>query len=1122
MDLGGWLRSLGLERYEAAFRENAIDDTVLLSLTAEDLKDLGVGVVGHRRRLLDAIAALRADTRSKAPPDAVPAADRTTKDSAERRQVTVMFCDLVGSTALSARMDPEDLRDVISAYQTCLAETVRHFGGFLAKYLGDGVLVYFGYPQAHEDDAEQAVRAGLALVEAIAKLDVGQATALRVRIGIATGLVVVGDLLGEGAAQEQAVVGETPNVAARLQALAEPGQVVISQGTQRLTAGLFDYQDLGRVTLKGLVEPVQAWQVTGASAVRSRFEAQHATNLTPLVGREEELELLLRCWRQAANGEGRVVLLSGEPGIGKSRLTVALQERLQAGPHTRMRYFCSPHHTDSALYPTIAQLERAAGFERDDTPEAKLDKITSLLGPSSEHENDIQLLAELLSIPTGARYAPLNWSPQRKKEKTLDALLRQLQMLSRQRPVLVVYEDVHWIDPSSHELLDMIVGRAASLPVLLIITFRPEFAPPWIGQAGVSTLSLSRLGRREGAALVEQVAGGNPLPDDITAEIVERTDGIPLFVEELTKAVLEAAAHEGDAKPVVSAAPVPTLAVPATLHASLMARLDRLGTNVREVAQIGAVIGREFSFELLAAVAGRGGQELRAALDRLTDAGLVFCRGTPPEATFLFKHALVQDAAYATLLRSARKRLHRRIAELLEERFPNKAQFEPELLARHYTHADLTEAATAYWQKAAVHALQRSANLEAVRHIDQGLGLLRTLPETRKRYEQELKFEIALAQALRVTRGYGATETLQACTRAHELVDKVGTVLERMAVMYGLFAVHYVRSELPRAYELADLCLRLAKSQSDPGYSILGHRIVGTTLWALGDLLGGKDHLERAIDLYEPARDRKDVFRFAHDHRVTALAFLALDLWCLGYPQDALRANASAVEQAHAIGDASSLAIALSFGALLNTILRRDLARAEGQLAEALPLYREHGFPMYAAWATSLQGSIAAQRGQAGAAVESIASGMAASERTGTGIFQPLLRAELARALADAGQSDAALGAVSDALRLADTTKEKFAEPELHRVKGDVFLARPRPLAADAEASYKAAIDVARRQSGKGWELRAATSLARLWRDQGQRQQAHDLLAPVYGWFTEGFDTHDLRGAKALLEELAP
>jgi class 3 adenylate cyclase len=545
---------------------------------------------------------------------------------AERRQLTVMFCDLVGSTALSSRLDPEDMREIIGAYHRCCAEQIIKSGGFVAKYMGDGILGYFGYPQAHEDDAERAVRAALTVIEAVPKLNPGHDAVLRVRAGIATGLVVVGDLIGEGVAQEHGIVGDTPNLAARLQALAEPGQVVISLGTRRLTGGQFEYRDLGRVTLKGLADPVQAWQVTGTSAMQSRFEAQHETSLTPLVGREEELELLLRRWRQAANGEGCVVLLSGEPGIGKSRLTVALEEQLQGEPRTRLRYFCSPHHTDSAFYPVIAQVERAAAFERQDAPETKLDKLVSLFAPSSQ-DSDIQLVAQLLSIPTGDRYAPLNVSPQRKKEKTFEALLRQLEMLSRQRPVLLLYEDVHWIDPSSRELLDMTVERVASLPVLLIITFRPEFQPSWTGQAHVSTLNLSRLGRREGTALVQRVAGNNPLPDDIMAEIVERTDGVPLFVEELTKAVLEAGPHDEDAARSVSTAPLPALAVPATLHASLMARLDRLGPAAKEVAQIGAAIGREFSYELLSPVAERSDGELRGAVSRRTNCFRQWQRG---------------------------------------------------------------------------------------------------------------------------------------------------------------------------------------------------------------------------------------------------------------------------------------------------------------------------------------------------------------------------------------------------------------------------------------------------------------------------------------------------------------
>ena len=565
-----------------------------------------------------------------------------------------MFVDLVGSTALASRLDPEDLREIIGAYHRCVADTVAHFGGFVAKYMGDGVLVYFGYPQAHENAAEQAVRAGLALVDTVRRLQ--QPEPLRVRIGIATGQVVVGDLITSGEGQERGVVGETPNLAARLQALAEPDAVVIGPQTRQLLGDLFEYRDLGAVEVKGFPEPIHPYQVVWESAVESRFEALHGATPTPLVGREEEVDLLQRHWHRAKSGEGRVVLLSGEPGIGKSRLTVALQERLQNEPHTRLRYFCSPHHQDSALHPTIAQLERAAGFERDDTPERKLDKLAALLAPASPEDG--ALLAELLSLPTEGRFPPLQLTPQRKKEKTFEALLRQLEDLARQGPVLMLFEDVHWIDPSSRELLDLVIERVPRLPVLLLVTFRPEFQPPWTGQAHVTILVLNRLDRREGAALVQRVVGNGELPSDVVAEIIERTDGVPLFVEELTKAVLEG----GNAGIVLSRAAATALNVPATLHASLMARLDRLGSAAKEVAQVGAILGREFSYELLAAVAQRNAAELDAALDQLVGAGLAFRRGAPPQATYLFKHALVQDAAYGTLLRGKRQELHRRVA----------------------------------------------------------------------------------------------------------------------------------------------------------------------------------------------------------------------------------------------------------------------------------------------------------------------------------------------------------------------------------------------------------------------------------------------------------------------------
>ncbi len=592
MDVGGWLRRLGLEQYEATFRENNVDETVLPSLTAEDLKDLGVGFVGDRRKLLDAIAALRAGASAPTPlSDAPAAAQRPAEDTAERRYVTVMFSDLVGSTALSARMDPEDLREIISSYQRCVTDTVRRFGGFVAKYMGDGVLIYFGYPQAHEDDAERAVRAALEVIAAVGALK--SSVRLQTRAGIATGLVVVGDLVGSGEAQERGIVGETPNFAARLQGLAEPNGVVIAESTRRLLGDLFELQDLGPLELRGIPGYVRASAVLRPSTVEGRFDALHAGGLTELIGREEELELLLRRWSKARTGQGQVVLVFGEPGIGKSRLSAAVMERLASEPHTRLRYFCSPQHTDSAFHPIIGQLERAAGFAHDDTSQTKLDKLDALLVQTSTSQQDAAVFAEMLSLPNNSRYPALDLTPQHRREKTLEALTRQLETLVRSSPVLMIFEDAHWADPTSLEAFGRTVNRIANLPVLLIVTFRPEFEAPWVGQAHVTALAMNRLAERDIATMIDRVVGNNSLPANTRKDIIERTDGIPLFVEEMTKAVLEAGG-ELEAMQTLAAAPSAARAVPASLHASLMARLDRLGP-AKQVAQIGAAIGREFS-----------------------------------------------------------------------------------------------------------------------------------------------------------------------------------------------------------------------------------------------------------------------------------------------------------------------------------------------------------------------------------------------------------------------------------------------------------------------------------------------------------------------------------------------
>src|SRR3984893_759105 len=641
MDVAEWLRGLGLEQYAPAFRDNDIDAEVLRRLTGEDLRELGVRSIGHRRRVLDAISALGAalaDVPSTGSPPDVPA-----QAEAERRQLTVMFCDLVGSTALSAQLDPEDLREVIGAYHRAVSKIIAEADGFVSRYMGDGVLVYFGYPQAHEDDAERAVRAGLGAIDAVSHLDI-KFVKLQARVGIATGLVVVGDLIGEGSAQEQSVVGETPPLPPRLQTLAEPDTVVIAAGTRRLVGDLFEYRHLGAVELKGIAAPVPAWQVLRPSLVESRFEALRGSALTRLVGRDEEIALLLRRWARAKAGAGQVVLISGEAGIGKSRIAAGLEERLLAEPYLRLRYFSSPYHQDSALFPFVDQLGRVAGFARDDEPAIKLEKLEGLLARAASPEEDVALLADLLSLPPSERYPLPDLSPQRKKERTLEALIRQLERFAGQQPVVMVLEDAHWIDPTSRELLDLTVERVRSLPVLLIVTFRPEFQPPWTGQPQVTTLTLNRLDRRDRTALVLQISGGKALPAEVVDQIVDRTDGVPLFVEELTKSVLESGLLREQADRYVLDRALPPFAIPTSLHDSLMARLDRLA-SVRLVAQIGAAIGREFSYALLRAVSRLPEDELQAALGRLVASELVFQRGTPPDAVYSFKHALVQDAA---------------------------------------------------------------------------------------------------------------------------------------------------------------------------------------------------------------------------------------------------------------------------------------------------------------------------------------------------------------------------------------------------------------------------------------------------------------------------------------------
>jgi len=1133
VDIATWLHGLGLQQYEQAFRDNAIDVAVLPELTADDLRDLGVGLVGHRRKLLAAIASLRSGTapaRAAAP----------TNSAGERRQLTVMFCDLVGSTALSLGRDPEDLRDLIAAYHRAVAEVVERFEGFLARYMGDGILIYFGYPRASENDAERAARCALALVEAVSGLKLAEE--LRARIGIATGMVVVG-----GAAPEHDVVGETPNLAARLQSLAAPNTVLIDEATRRLIGGLFEYSELGAIEPRGFTGTVFAWQVLRPSTVASRFEALRALSPTPLVGRSEELEFLSRRWERAKKGEGQVVLLLGEPGIGKSRIAGELAQRLQGEAHCHLRYFCAPHHQDTALYPVITHLEHAAGFASDDPPAAKLEKLRQLLGQgrlghlrrrvaahagqrsrNREHEAELvllavagvrqALLADLLSLPRGGALPEINLTPQRKKEKILETLLGLLEDLSRKRPVLMLFEDVHWIDPTSRELLDLTIERIRRQPVLLLITFRPEFQEAWNGAAHVSALLLNRLDTSEGSVLAEAVAG-KALPDEVVTHIADRTDGVPLFVEELTRAVVESGLLRDEGDRYFLDRPMPSVAIPPSLHASLLSRLDRLGPMAKEIAQIGAAIGRDFAYELLAAVAGRSESELQHALIRLVEAGLVFQRGVPPDAVFWFKHALVQDAAYSTLLRGRRQQLHSRVAGTLQGQFREIAKAQPALLAHHCTEAGLTEQAIAYWLAAGRQAWRRSVTAEAVALLRRGLALVPALPDGAGRQETELELRIALGQALTANQGWGAQELAEVHSRARELASILNRPRALLFALWGQFMNHFARADLKQARRLAEELRELGDTAGDVLMQVMGSHAVGLACFQLGEFTAGRAYLDKGLVLVNPAHlgSIGQQLRVS-DARIQIRIVSSRLLACFGHLDQALFHSDAALDEARRLSHSQTLAAALAAAWITRWLVRLAPGSLLQYADELLAFATEHGLGLFRASALVCRGWCLAALGRAEEGISVLTAGLASLGELGVKIWRPCILTLLGDARRMDGQWPAALKHFAEARHLAEETEDRWCQAETARLSGDVLVAMGDR--TGAEASYHETIAIAQEQSAKLWELRAAASLARLWRDRGRLAEARDLLAPVYGWFTEGFGTPDLKEAKALLDEL--
>jgi class 3 adenylate cyclase/predicted ATPase len=1064
-------------------------------------------------RVGNATSALSTSTRSKTP-------GTPTAPSAERRQLTIMFCDMVGSSALSTRLDPEEQGEVIAAFHTCCGNEIKALGGMVAQYLGDGVLAYFGYPTAHENDAERAILAGLAILKSVGTIRTEADIVVQVRIAIGSGVVVVGDLMREGVTQENAAIGETTNLVARLQGVTEPNSLVISPLTHRLVGGLFEYRDLGRHNLKGFPEPVHVRQVLGISKVESRFEAQHQTGTSPLLGREEELDLLLRRWDEAKLGEGGVVLLTGEPGIGKSRITQALRDRLTSDPHTPLSYFCSPLHQGSALYPFISQLNRVAGIERDDSDEAKLDKLQSLLAQSIGNlDEDMPLFAALLSIPGGDRYPLPVMTPQRRKERTLSTLLDQVKRIATHQPVLIVFEDLHWIDPTSLELLSLAIEQISGQRILLLATARPEFTPPWPSHSHISNIALSRLNRSDGETLILGITKGKPLPAEVRDQIIGRTDGVPLFIEELTKTVLESGLLREGADHYELTSPLPPLAIPSTLHASLLARLDRLSA-VKDVAQIGAVIGREFSYPLIAAAAVLPEQNLKDALSQLVAAELIYQRGVPPDATYQFKHALVQDSSYASLVRSRRQQLHGAVARALEEHFADIVATEPETVAHHLTEAGLTESALSYWLKAGQRATARPAYQEAVSHIERGLALFKALPESADRDRRELDFLIALRAPLIAVTGFALNPEFEArAERTIVLAEKVGDVGRLYASLHAQSGYFWATGKHRKSRDFAERCRTLALRHGDRVTRLRAHLIMGLSLLHGGELSAAQTEFEQSIALYDPERDRSVPGQSANQF-VFSSAYLAWTLWISGYPECAARTQAQALTHAAKVNDVATTGWAhFVAGVQLDQLFGNVAAVLDHtQILDAL--LSEHGIKSYQAKVAFYKGWAASSSNELQNGIAPMHHALTLLEAKNVGDQIPYLMNLVAEVHARAGDVLRALALCGEAQQRIRQSEEYIWLAELHRIEGEVRRAAGHP-ASDVEVCLEGALEVSRRQGARVFELRAAMSLARLWRDEGKGVEAHDLLAPIYAWFTEGFDTIDLKAAKALLAELS-
>ena len=1121
-DIQNWLAELGLQKYAEAFVDAEIEYSDLSELTDDDLKEIGLPV-GPRRRASSAITAMKGNANSTPTdaPDAAPAAPGVPTNrapasapvtDAERRHLTVMFVDLVGSTEMATRMDAEDMRDVITSYQNTVAGVVSRYEGFVAKFMGDGVLCYFGWPRANEDDAERAVRAGLSIIEAVRKTKAPNGAPFATRIGIATGVVIVGDMIGSGATQEAAVVGETPNLAARLQGVAQPNQLVLPQETRRLLGNTYKLTSIGAQDLKGVGAPVEAFVVDGETALESRFAARQSGAMTPIVGREREIELMTERWALARSGQGQLVIVSGEAGIGKSRITRAVIDQITIEEdNIRMTYQCSPYHADSAFYPVIQQMSFAAGFASSDDAETRLDKLETLLG---DDQDTLRLVAPLLGLDGEARYGALDLTPAQQRAQTMKVLASLLVQQAAEKPLLLVYEDLHWVDPTSQELLDILLDQIADQPVMILATARPTYEYGFGGHPIVTKFALNRLGKDQISAIVAKLTDGKALPDEIMTIVAQRTDGVPLFVEELTKTILESGALKEDGERYVLNGPLSAIAIPTTLHDSLMARLDRLNP-IKEVAQTAACIGREFSHGLLSQISPLPDAELSEAMDGLIAAELIYRRGLPPEATYLFKHALVRDAAYESLLKENRRAVHNRILSALE----TDADIAPEVLATHAEAANLTDRAIDLWAVAGKAAIALPAFDEAISHLGRAIELITPQLENSDvpPFERALGLQVPLSMTLLARKGFTADETLESFEKALVLADKVGETPMRYSILYGLWIGKGARGQHREALRSAEALVEETANAPNTPPMVVANRVAGASHFLMGNFAEAQRYLGVALANYDSIAHAGLANQFGQDIGVTIHVFQAMNSLMLGQTERATTHLNEAESVAKSTDHIQTICYLLNMRFIYG-LASGDRPDVERCLNEVSPIAQEHNLALWSAMIPMCIENLAAYNGdktsmerwqKAGAAIDAIKFNL----------FIVSFRVDLARSALAMGFHDDAAELAKKAQELIDETGETYTLSDLHRVQAEIAMADDD--AETAEKCLVTALVVAQRQGGKLWELRAAIDLARLWRDQGRNAEAISLLQPVHNSIADGDCPEDRTSARELLAALA-